>query len=111
MLSCKGDTLAFRWSLLEIGFFIGMILMASSQPHGRSLCSDLSATSNRVFLMAVFPGGNPKDFRLSLALWWRPQGPNTQRLPWHQRTSEVSILELSFEPRGSVLPRLRTDGK
>jgi hypothetical protein len=71
MSSCKRDTLAFRWTLLEIEFAIGMILMGSSQHHGRSLCSDLSATSDRVFLMAVFPGGNLKDSRLSLALWWR----------------------------------------
>src|ERR1700677_4626408 len=106
MLSCKGDTLAFRWTLLEIECFIGMILMASSQHHERSLCSDLSATSNRVSLMVAFPGGNLKDSRLSLALWWRPQGPNTQRLPWHQRTSEVSIPEPSSGPRGSVLTRL-----
>jgi hypothetical protein len=63
--------------------------------------------------MAVFPGGNLKGSRLSLALWWRYQEPlaNIQRLPWHQRTSEVSILELSSEPRGSALTRLRTDDK
>lgn len=42
---------------LDIEFLLGMILMASSQHHGRSLCSDPSAMSNRVSLMAVFPGG------------------------------------------------------
>lgn len=77
--------------------------MASSQHHVRSLCSDLSATSNRVSLMAVFPGGNMKDFRLSLALSWRFQGPDTQRLPWRQKTSEVSLPELSSDPRPSWL--------
>ena len=80
MLSCKRDTLVFRRTLLEIEFFIGMIPMVSSQHHGRSLCSDLSATSDRVFLMAVFPGGTLKDSRLSLAPWGRSREPeNTQR--------------------------------
>ncbi|SRR5216684_1639343 len=111
MSSCKIVIFAFRWTMLEIGIFIGMTLMASSQHHGRCLCSDLSAMTNQVFLMAVFRDGSLKDVQLSLGPWWRYRKLRTKRLPSRQRTSEVSLPGLSSKPRGSVLTRLRTDGR
>jgi hypothetical protein len=77
--------------------------MASFQPHGRCLRSDLSATSDRVCLMVVSSGGNPKDFRPRLGLWWEYRGVHTQHPPWHQNVSEVGLAELSSVLRSSVL--------
>ena len=95
MSSCKSDTILFNQTTFHMAISIDMTLMASSQLHGRCLCSDLLATSNQVCLMVAFRGGSLKGFRARLGLWWEYRGASTQHLPWHQKESEVGLAELS----------------
>ena len=82
-----------------------MTLMASSQHHGRCICSDLSVTTNRASSMVDFPGGSLKDFRLSLALWRRGSpGASTPHLPSNQNALEVSHAELSSVLHNKLSP-------
>jgi hypothetical protein len=78
--------------------------MASSQHHGRCICSDLSVTGNRASLMVDFPDGSLRDFRLSLALWRRSPGASTPHPPSNPTASEVSHAELSSVLRNKLNP-------